>query len=263
MSKINRQFSQTLEALAELKTDDTTPPSAPQPLPAAPTLNEIVEEIGSLPREALLLGMAPDGLPVLLNLYDALPGPILILGEAGAGKTTFLQMIVHSVMETHKAEDVQYGVITNYPEEWENIEETSHRIGIFPVRHANAQQFMLSLTKWAHVNKHTRQARLLLIDDLESVVSLDLDALQNFRWLLLRGPARHVWPIITVNAERYEQVVTWLENFRTRIFGRIADKSIASALGADKTSALDQLQARIQFSLPENGKWLRFWLPSC
>jgi len=264
MSKINRQFSLTLDALAGLKPDNTTShPASPQPIPAAPTLNEILEEISPLPREALLLGMAPDGLPVLLNLYDALPGPILVIGDAGSGKTDFLRVVAHSVMRTHSSEDVQYGVITNHADEWDNIDETTHCMGIFPVRHAKAEEFMLALTTWAHANRTSNQSKLLLVDDLESVSNLELDILQNFRWLLLRGPARHVWPIITMNAERYEQIIAWLQNFRTRIFGRIADERIAFALGADKTSALDQLQARIQFSLPENSKWLRFWLPSC
>jgi len=54
----------------------------------------------------------------------------------------------------------------------------------------------------------------------------------------------------------------WLQIFRTRVFGRIADERVAAALGADRSSALDQLEARIQFSLRENGNWLRFWLPS-
>jgi hypothetical protein len=104
---------------------------------------------------------------------------------------------------------------------------------------------------------------LLLVDDLEEVARLESDVLQSFRWLLLRGPSRRVWPIITLRAERYEQVISWLQSFRTRIFGRITDEGAARALGADKMSALNQLEARIQFSLPENGKWLRFWLPSC
>jgi hypothetical protein len=50
--------------------------------------------------------------------------------------------------------------------------------------------------------------------------------------------------------------------FRTRIFGRIAKDYVASALGSDPASALNRLEAGIQFSLRENGKWLKFWLPS-
>ncbi|MFT3895478.1 MAG: hypothetical protein QM730_27965 [Anaerolineales bacterium] len=126
----------------------------------------------------------------------------------------------------------------------------------------DAQDFLLSLASWAHSNKNTRQSVLLLIDDLEVIASLDFDALQNLRWLLLRGPSRRVWPIITMNAERYGQVLSWIQNFRTRIFGRIENERVAAALGGDKASALDQLQAGIQFSLRENESWLRFWLPS-
>src|SRR4030095_7827721 len=95
----NRQFSLALEALAELRTETSSPSSAPTPVP--PTLSEILEEIGPIPREALLLGMAADGLPILLNLYDSHPGPILVIGDAGAGKTGFLQTVARSAIQTH------------------------------------------------------------------------------------------------------------------------------------------------------------------
>jgi hypothetical protein len=257
----NRQFSMTLQALTELKTDKSTPPA--KPMPAAPALSDVLAEIGSLPTEALFLGVATDGLPVLLNLYDSHPGPILIAGDAGSGKTAFLQMIAKSVQQTHHSNDIQFGVITNYPDEWESLESTSHRVGVFPVGHNSTQEFVQSLASWGHANKNTHQCVLLLVDDLESVASLDLETVQNFRWLLLRGPARHVWPIVTLNAPRYGQIISWLQNFRTRIFGRVANGRVAEALGGDKASGLDQLESRVQFSLRENENWLRFWLPSC
>jgi len=263
-----REFSLTLQALTELKTDTPTPPS--KPMPTAPALTDVLAEIGSLPTEALFLGIATDGLPVLLNLYDSHPGPILIAGDAGSGKTAFLQTIAHAVAQTHTSDDIQFGVITNYSDEWESIESTPHRIGVFPVGHNSTQEFVGSLTSWAHSNKNTHQCVLLLVDDLESVASLDLETLQNFRWLLLRGPARRVWPIVTLNAPRYGQIIAWLQNFRTRIFGRVANGHVAEALSGDKDSRLDQLEARLQFSLRESDQrsrpaenWLRFWLPSC
>ena len=107
MSTINRQFSLDLEALAELKADDTAPPSSVEPMPAAPSLSEVLAGIEPLPREALLLGVASDGLPVLLNLRDPLPGPILVLGEAGAGKTTFLQTMAQSMIQSQDSNNVQ------------------------------------------------------------------------------------------------------------------------------------------------------------
>ena len=260
----NRQFSLTLQALTELKTETSTPPPSGKPtIGDAPALSDVLAEIGSLPAEALFLGVATDGLPVLLNLYDSHPGPILIAGDAGSGKTAFLQTIAQSVIQTHHSNDIQFGVITNYPDEWESMESTPHRVDVFPVGHNSTQEFVGSLSSWAHSNKNTSQCILLLVDDLESVASLDLETVQNFRWLLLRGPARRVWPIVTLNAPRYGQIISWLQNFRTRIFGRVANDRVAEALGGNKASGLDQLEARIQFSLRENEDWIRFWLPSC
>ena len=265
----NRQFAFALEALPELKTDEA--PLQPQPMPfdqtqdkpATPDLGRVLAEIGPLPREALFLGVASDGLPVLLNLRDPIPGPLLITGDAGTGKTGFLQSVARSIPMTHAPGNVQYGVITNHPEEWEGVETTPHRIGLFSTHQTGAQDLLFSLASWAHSNKNQKQSILLLIDDLESVASLDFDALQNLRWLLLRGPARRVWPVITLNAARYGHVLSWIPGFRTRIFCRMEDNRIAAALGADASSGVETLEKRIQFSLRENGGWLRFWLPSC
>jgi len=258
----NRRFSLALQALTELKTETLTP------LPkltsgTAPALSDVLAGLGSLPLEALFLGVASDGLPVLLNLYDPHPGPMLIAGDAGSGKTAVLQTIAHSVAQTHGANDVQFGVITNYPDEWQSTEAFPQRAGVFPIGHKSTQEFIHSLAAWAHSNKNTHQCILLLVDDLESVASLEPEALQDFRWLLLRGPARRVWPIVTLNAPRYGQVISWLQNFRTRIFGTIANGRVAYALSGDQGAGLDQLEARFQFSLREKENWLRFWLPSC
>ena len=247
----NRRFALDLEALTELKTETPTPPPSRKPIPVAPALSDVLNELGPIPSEALFLGVASDGLPVLLNLYDAHPGPILTAGDAGSGKTAFLQLIAHAVAQTHGPDDVQFGVLTNYAEEWESLEEMPHRAGVFPVGHRSTQGFIQSLAAWAHSNKNSHQCMLLLVDDLESVASLELESLQDLRWLLLRGPARRVWPIVTLNAARYGQVLSWLQNFRTRIFGHVGNGRVAEALGADQTSSLDQLEPRIQFSLRE------------
>jgi hypothetical protein len=232
-------------------------------MPAPPALSSVLAEIGSIPREALFLGVASDGLPVFLNLHDPIPGPLLVIGDAGVGKTGFLQSIVNSLIQTHKANDLQYSVITDHIDEWGSVENTSHRVSMFSASQTAAQDFLHSLSLWAHENKRPSQSTLLLIDDLEAIAKLDFDALQNFRWLLARGPSRRVWPIITMNAERYGQVLAWIPIFRSRVFGQIRNERVASALGGDKASALDTLEAQIQFSLRENGNWIRFWLPSC
>lgn len=260
MPSDNRQFALALDALAELKADSVTPPA--QPVLAAPALTSVLAELGTLPREALFLGMASDGLPVLLNLYDSVPGPVLLVGDAGCGKTTFLKTIARAVGFTHTAPDVKFAVITSHIDEWEGIRNPSQCLGVFSSHHTSGQDVLLSLAAWAHSGARANQSVLLLIDDLEAVAEFDFNALQTLRWLLARGPSRRVWSFVTLNAGRYGQVISWIPNFRTRIFGRIQDARIAGALGGDAASALGTLQAGIQFSLRENRGWLRFWLPS-
>jgi hypothetical protein len=187
----------------------------------------------------------------------------LVVGDSGAGKTAFLQMLARGIQQTHHSDNLQFGVITNRPEEWADIDAAPHRAGIFAADRSNTRDFISSLAGWAHANQNkSGQSILLLIDDLEAAAKLEPETIQNLRWLLLRGPARRVWPIVTINAERYGQVLAWIPMFRTRIFGRIANENISEALGGDQMSALNRLEAGAQFSLRENGKWLKFWLPS-
>jgi len=267
-----RNFSMMLEALSELQPEieaaedlhtdssETTTDQA-KLMPEPPSLAVSLSELGPLPREALLLGLASDGLPVLLNLHDPHPGPLLVAADPGTGKTNLLQMMAQAAAEMHDVGDVQFGVITNYPDEWEHLAGVEHCVGIFPTYHDSAMDFLSSLSGWAHANKGSQQSILLLVDDLESMEHIDFDARQTLRWLLLRGPSRKVWPIISMNAERVTQVDTWLEAFRTRIFGKVQDDYIAEELTGIAGTTLRHLQAGLQFALREDGDWLKFWIP--
>ena len=265
-------FSLMLEALTELQPEiqaaqqtKPVPRSGREPAgairPTAPSLADSLSELGPLPREALLLGLASDGLPVLLNLHDPHPGPLLAAADPGAGKTALLQLIAQATAEMHTPTDVQFGVITNHPDEWEHLANEKHCVGVFPTYHDSAVDFLGSLSGWAHANKGGQQSILLLIDDLESMNDLDFDVRQTLRWLLLRGPARRVWPIITLNAERASEVEDWLEAFRTRIFGQIQDDHTADKLTGIPNSTLRHIQAGLQFALREGNDWLKFWIP--
>lgn len=207
------------------------------------------------------MGVAVDGLPMLLNLHDPVPGPLLVLGDAGTGKTEFLQTIARAAGITHSPDVLQFGVITNHPGEWSGYERIPNSAGIFPLYADSAQEFLISLASWARGGKTDSQSVLLLLDDLEAATNLDFEARQTLRWLFLRGPARRVWPIVTLNANRSDGIQPWLEAFHTRIFGTIKDDLRASKLMANGAN-LSNLNSNAQFALREGNHWLRFWLPS-
>jgi len=261
MTEINR-YALMMEAMAELKPElDAEQTRQVKPTPARPSLNEVLADYGPMPLEALFLGVAFDGLPVLLNLHDSVPGPILITADPGSGKTTLLQTIALAAGKMHQPDDVQFGVLTNHPDEWSGMENIPNNVGVFPLYNQSAEDFILSLASWAHGNKTSQQSVLLLLDDLEAASNLDFDARQNLRWLLLRGPARRVWPIITLNPNRMENIMPWLDAFRTRVFGTMQDQKQIGQLDA-VSAELESLHSGSHFTLQEGDHWLRFWLPS-
>jgi hypothetical protein len=261
MTEINR-YALMMEALAELKPElDAERARQVKPTPTLPSLNEVLADYGPMPHEALFLGVAFDGLPVLLNLHDPVPGPILVTADPGSGKTALIQMIALATGKMHQPDNVQFGVLTNHPDEWSGMETIPNNVGIFPLYNQSSEDFILSLASWAHGNKSSQQSVLLLLDDLEAASNLDFDARQNLRWLLLRGPARRVWPIITLNPSRMENILPWLDAFRTRVFGTVQNQKQISQLDA-VSAELESLNSGSHFTLQEGDHWLRFWLPS-
>ena len=259
MTEFNR-YAMMMEALTELKPEIDAARQLKR-APAMPPLDEVLTEFGPMPPEALFLGVASDGLPLLLNLHDPIPGPILIAGDSATGKTALLQTIAAAAGKTHQPEEIQFGALTSHPDEWSALEDIPNNVGIFPLHDQSSEDFILSLASWAHGNKSSQQSVLLLLDDLEVASNLDFDARQNLRWLLLRGPARRVWPIITVNTNRMENILPWLDAFRTRVFGDIQDSQHIQKLDAENAE-LNSLNTRSQFVLREGDHWLRFWIPS-
>jgi hypothetical protein len=257
-----------MELLAELAPEIEAAHSTPQDIfpaktgPMRPSLSQVLADYIPLPREALFLGVAADQLPVLLNLLDPVPGPILIAGDQASGKTAFLQMIARSVDQIHLAQSVQYGVITEYPQEWSGLGGTPNCVDIFPAFKNGAQDFLNSLANWTHSNRGDKQSVLLLIDDLASISRMDFDARQNLRWLLLRGPARRVWPIATLNPNKAAEVFPWTDFFHTRLFGRMENSAGIENLTGTTNPIFKSLNAGSDFLMREGEDWLKFWTPA-
>jgi hypothetical protein len=259
MSDEDNRYTLMMEALTEVTSKMDTAHQT-KPMPAQPALSRVLADFGPMPDEALFLGIASDELPVLLNLHDSIPGPLLIIGDPGSGKTALLQIIARAAEQMHQAEKLQFGAVTNHPDEWSGFERVPNNIGTFPVHHRSSEDFILSLASWAHGNKSSKQSVLLLLDDLETVSNMDIETVQNLRWLLFRGPTRRVWPIITLNSNRIQNMEAWLEMFHTRIFGHMQNPNPINKLGikyADPAS----LTRGSEFTMSEGKDWLRFSIP--
>ena len=256
---INYQFTLALKALREIQEERGQQTAPGEPL--FPGLADVLEQSGAVPPDALLFGVASDGLPLLLNLRDGRSGPLLVLADQGSGKTMFLQVLARAVGRLLSAERVRYAVLTDFPNEWDGFETEPHCLGIYPAYDDPAIELLYELACQAEASVPSVSV-LLFFDGLDSALHIDPVGQENLRYLLAYGPQARIWPVVGVNAARAAKLPEWLSYFRTRIYGRISHPGLAEELTPIPGAGLNTLFPGAQFCLRQKSHWLRFWLPS-
>lgn len=234
--------------------------SAREVTAAAPSLTQALAVMSPMPASALFIGMADDGLPVLFNLRDSSPGPVLVAADAGAGKTRLLQTMARAIEQVHQAVDVRYAVVTEHPGEWRHFEHSRHCERVLAFHQAFTTGYLHCAALGQPSDIRSATSLILLIDGFEELIS-DGD-LRDSAHALLRSPApRGVFPFVTLNTSSTAFPDRWLDAFTTRLFGYIRDQPTAAALGGSHDHLAVDLQPPSQFCVREGDSWLPFWLP--
>lgn len=230
--------------------------------PLMPSLEDVLKHNGLVPDGALFLGQAEDDSPVLLDLHDPDPGPLMIVGREHSGKTLFLRSIARSIALTHRPNQILYGVVTDRVDEWQGLSRCDkHCVGVFNSSGPGARRFIQSLSIWRNCNT-SNQPILLLVDSFDELIKWDQQMLVCLYEVISCGPQKRIWPIVTLHPEYYRQMGSRLGVFRQQFY--------EYGLALDGTAGLIQPPAETwdspvygpRFVLREKAGWIRFWIPS-
>jgi hypothetical protein len=249
-----------------------------------PTLPEILEEYLPLPRNAVFFGVAQDGLPLLLDLNNVAVGSLLVIGDAGSGKTHLLRTVAHALVYAKDAAMFRFVVITPRVEEWEDLRQAPHCDGVFAASASKAADVIYALAARAHADREHEPSTplagqgsptptagkgftLLLLDDLSLVQNLEYEIRLHLQWLLGRGPKRRIWTVATLTPQHFFdlQMLPWTGQFHTHLFARVADsrqvQQFTQLLSLPPDPVLGELRPPAEYALVEEDHWLRFWNP--
>ncbi len=230
------------------------------------TLTDILDEYLPLPRHAIFFGVAQDGLPVLLDLDNDAVGALLLIGDAGSGKTHLLRTVARALVYAKDAAAFRFVVITPRVEEWEDLRQASHCEGVFAASESKASDVIYALAARAHAARE-QGFTLLLLDDLSLAQNLDYEIRIHLQWLLGRGPKRKIWTVATLTPQHFfdPQMLPWTGPFHTHLFARVADsrqvQQFTRLLSLPPNPVLGELRPPVEYALVEGEHWLRFWNP--
>ena len=170
-----------------------------------PTLDEVLDSIGSLPSEAVFMGVVEsDNLPLLFNTWVKGSSNILIWN----GEISFLKVVAEYIFnrddDSQQQDEIEFVVFTNNVEEWDFLMNKTSKIknspciGVIPFWSDVADQVLLALASWIHDGYHPNHSVIVLVEGIDNILKMNFDAKQNFNYVLLRGGNQRVFAVGTV-----------------------------------------------------------------
>lgn len=173
-----------------------------------PTLEEVLNNLGPLPTEAVLMGVVEeDGLPLLFDTHNwsGKVSPNILIWN---GETSFLKVVAEFILSRDESsqlqDEIEFVVFTNNVEEWDFLMNKTSKIknspciGVIPFWSDVADQVLLALASWVHDGFHPNHSVVVLIEGIDNILKLDFDAKQNFNYILVNGGNKRVFAVGTV-----------------------------------------------------------------
>lgn len=207
------------------------------------TLGEVCKSVGILPADSVLIGMAIDNLPVLMNISTAGHQANLVIWDKIIGQGMGILKTAIEYITRYKDQKKYYTefvVMTNNTAEWEGLSENKMGVwdkdscvAIVPFWDKIAEKVLFALAGWSNGKREARKPVILFIDGLENIMDMEGDSQHNLRHVLGYGHKRGIYVIATANSKNREKLSGWMEGFQAEIYGQDAIRWFEMTEGKD------------------------------
>jgi len=236
-------------------------------IPSKVELVQFLEKFCHLSYQTIPIGVTDAARPLLLDLADPQPGPILVLGDEGRGNTDLLKVLAHSACANQSSQEIKFLVISSQPGEWKSwlgsLQKPERCLAILEKDSSDVGDWIIQLAEQVEQRfncRHSSAPILLLIDGLNFINRAESDVQLNFEWLCHNAPGVQVWPVATLPTVMALEMGSWIRHFHTRLIGKMPNRS-AIRLGLSSGLDSEGLVAGRQFAVRIQEEWINFWLP--
>ena len=230
-----------------------------------PLLEQVLEDIDSLPAYSLLLGLCEDGLPLVVDLTDPAPGAVLISSDDHDANFNLLYSLLTAAYTVNTPDEINLHFISPYADELTHLHRQPHfKISFTPDR-AECEVMIEEMVNLVHKRQGTHDIQpihILAIDGLDLLLdSLSPEARLWFNWLVEYGPQSGVWVIAAVEAPSIKKAYYHIiDGFPSRVLGQIRFPRLARYLSGLSRGSLDDLAPGAQFLVRTGGDTFKLWM---
>lgn len=207
------------------------------------SLKHYLTSFGPVPNYSSYLGTCDDGLPLFIDLGDASPGSLLIIGNEHENCIPFLRNILASTISLNHQNSLQCSVITPNIGNYSDLAQTEHMENLLSSYESSAHQHVVDLAILAEQRRsgrHIRPIHLLIIDDITEILKYqDFETANHLGWLASNGPKNSVWLVASIAKSMLEKVdKKILRCFGTYIFNNmyLSPSHLINAYDDDSTN---------------------------
>ena len=213
---------------------------------------DVYERVLQWPPHTALLGLADDGVPLLINLASPEVGHVLVAGTTGSGKTALLQTLAASLVLTQRRSRVQLAVIDPKGYSFAAFRAVPHLFR--PIATQPEQAWVLLETLTTLLDQRTALAQpeprvMLVIDELADLVqTVGPQVIDRVGRLVQRGRSAGLHVIAATQKPSSALIGPIVKaNFPVRLVGRVTSSDDARVAAGQGGTQAERLRGRGDF----------------